>query len=565
METMPSVIIEPKVREIINKWLGVFREAAKDVSEFNLLKEVWGSLNENAHTRILSALLRIKPVRNSFFEYLDRKYLGRGLDKIRDAGKLGAGVSVRCFENYIDACVRIGDYCVIVENKIKGASDQPEQIDRYVNSAIGQGVKGENIFVFYVTRDGGTPGDGSFNSSKKILDYDNGCGRFFAISYRQDILPWLYEMLARKIWLGLEIEIDREMLQTGLAQYVNYIEGPDLLNVREVDDGYRGFRTKVVSDIRGLLIDESMMDICTLAEFMVLRQRRYICNAMADELFNKLHLEEKRRILKTIFYDAMGVVIPDTDFYWQVPILTAEADNMVASVGMWEDTGSSLVQVDVWCVDSGGEKYETTLGGLVNNASGLDYISDMKYNGISMLRFKVSRIDHMRRVAGLLSRQSDIGTTISAALTESDVLAEKCDRDYEEWLRQIKSAIGEWRLREHASNDDTKLVLWNSVTQELEDKNVNAEATHSYWYVNDWAIQLYENPDEPMRAIDVFAKRGKGETQIIDLLKSMVSAGFAARALKWDGRVFLRFPTPTMKYAKSLLGALWGWRSKLYN
>lgn len=553
-----------RLKRILADGLKKFPKQGMPVNQFNLLKAAGGNLNENAHTRILSALLQIKPVRMSFFKYLDSKYSARGLDKIVDAEKCGDTASVRCFENYIDACVRVGDCCVIIENKVKGACDQAEQIDRYVNSVQLQGCDKHNVFVLYVTQNGGEPTENSFRSAKDILDYNKCSSRFFAINYRQDILPWLYEMLGRKIWFVLERETEREMLQTGLFQYVNYIEGPALLNVQEVYDGFQGFRGMVISGIKELSL-KSIMDICTVAEFMVLCQRQYICDAMAEKLFNKLHIEEKRRILKTIFYNAFGVVIPDTDFYRQLPVKIVGTDSMVMSAGVWEDIKSSLVQIDIWCADGGDEGYDKALNGLKDKigelpSQGDNRINvDMTYNGRGMIRFRVASIKEIQTVISLLGGK--IGQSNKA--DDATKVGYPIECDCEEWLLQIKAAIKEWCASKQITDNDARWDLWNHVTQEDEDKNFKAEATHSYWYVNDWAIQLYENPSEPMRAIDVFAKRGKGESQILGLLKKMASGGFPARALKWDGRVFLRFPTPTIQYAKDLLGALWEWRKEI--
>ena len=122
-ETMPELDKMQSV-EILRGWVASFPETIETDCEFNLLSAANGSLNENAHTRILAALLRIKPVRVFFFTYLDRKYSHRRLDEILDADAENAITSVRCFENYLDACVAIGRFRIIIENKVKGAYDQ---------------------------------------------------------------------------------------------------------------------------------------------------------------------------------------------------------------------------------------------------------------------------------------------------------------------------------------------------------------------------------------------------------------------------------------------------------
>ena len=199
-------------------------------SDFDLLENAFPKVDENAHTRILAGLIRIPIVCESFFRFLDRQYPGRGLGNIlrEDFQR----VHVTCFANYIDAYVKIGTYHVIIENKVKRAGDQIDQIDRYVKIIESQGVERNDIFVFYITDKGGMPSSESFNAAKKDLGWENEFtpGHFFALSYLKDILGWVNDMLAHDIWLKIKIEGDRDVCRSSLIQYRHYIEGPQVLS-----------------------------------------------------------------------------------------------------------------------------------------------------------------------------------------------------------------------------------------------------------------------------------------------------------------------------------------------
>lgn len=552
-ETMPE-LDEVQSAKILRGWVASFPETIETDCEFNLLSAANGSLNENAHTRILAALLRIKPVRVFFFTYLDRKYSHRRLEEIIDADAENAITSVRCFENYLDACVTIGSFRIIIENKVKGACDQAEQIDRYVDIIKEQGVDEKNIFVLYVTQTGGYPGDNSFNRAKDILDCkSDNTDRLFALSYLQDILPWLYEMLGRKIWSEL-VEPNQEMLKSGLLQYANYIEGQNLLGLREEKDGYEGFRKEV---IRFFTAPEwplpRIMQMCTWADFLILREREFLYKTLDETLFGNLGRKEKQKFLKLMFYRSFNVAVSDEELYVQIPIMTKRTDDMTASMGLWEDTENSVVQVDVWCTNEASPTYDNAFNEVFEEVKDRERVKCMTWNRKKMIRFRVSTIKEMCDVIKVLGGKCPQNVEASSSGETTFVGKMDCD----ELLRQIKAAINNWCSRKQISFSDNRWNLWG----DIQSKDGSMWANHGYGYVNDWAIQLYENTNESIRAFDVFAKRGKASDNVCVLQMCMLEKGFFCRAMRWDGRVFYRFPVPTRQYGERLLQALWEWRN----
>ena len=351
-------------------------------------------------------------------------------------------------------------------------------------------------------------------------------------------------------------EPECEMLTSGLVQYASYIEGPDLLGLRDIKDGYTSFRNTVMRDISGMSL-ALVMDLCTFAEFVVLRGRQQISQTLNANAFKHLSRDEQRRILKLIFYRSFKIVVPDDEFYMNFPINSEATQHMITSMGVWEDTASSVVQVDVWCSDKNSKSYQDAFNKLKDKCERL--IKEKKglildYNEQKMIRFRVCTIGDLITVIELLG-----GTTNGCPGTDNnnDILINKDDCDWEEFLRQVKLAVNAWCSRRQISLD-TERDLWNII------EAGDCWANHGYGYLNDWAIQLYEQASEPMRGIDVFPKRGKTMGDIYDLSESMANNGFVCRAMKWDGRVFCRFPTPTKSYAEDLLKSLWEWRAGLH-
>lgn len=548
-----------ELKTLVNGYL----QAKVVKSEFNLIQEAYGNLNENAHTRIIAALLRIKPVRTFFFRFLDRKFPGRGLDVIADEDDKNA--EVRCLENYLDALVSIRDYRIIIENKVKGAIDQPEQIDRYTTTILSQGVKKNNIFVLYITATGGFPSESSFNAAKEILDYsdDSNTGRFFALSYLRDVLPWLFEMLGRRI--DLEIgESDRDLFRSGIIQYTHFIEGPALLSVREARDGYERFRELV----RDLLERERslsfIIEFCSWVDYLILRQRQYLCRCLSKDrkAIGMVSREEKQYVFKTLFYRAFDITIPEDAFYVHAHPNIGISHEMVASMGLWEE--ASIVQVDVWCTNKNSETYDLAFKFVNDKLNSEPLLNskarEMEYNGHKMIRFAIDTIDDLMFVVVLLGGKIQIGEFCTQP---GNILTPQCS--WESFLPQLQNAVARWCARCHISADDGGWKRWTILeTDDGQGNIIKAQYTY-HPYVNNWAIQLHESTNTPMRAIDVFGSRATTADDVFAFEQYMMNQEdiFPFRVLRWDGRVYCRFPVPNVVYASKLLKKLWEWRANV--
>ena len=204
---------------------------AKEISEIinrnrvynaNIITELHA--NENAHSRILRMFLQYDDGKKEF--PILRKFLE--IPKVKKIfGNKGFKNPVFSNEQErIDVLIEEpGSFAVIVENKIKGATDQERQLERYIESVESHeshGISSDNIYAIYLTDNGEKIVDecSLTKIAKKKLNYNGSedMGRFIPMNYRYDILPWL-----EKEVLPNCIEKE-ELLISALKQYIDYLK-----------------------------------------------------------------------------------------------------------------------------------------------------------------------------------------------------------------------------------------------------------------------------------------------------------------------------------------------------
>lgn len=169
-----------------------------------------GKLKETAHSSILQHLIRHQTVLDSFMKSI------MGIDKVRVHSK-----SVRKAEqDRIDVSIYDRDICVIIENKVNGAVEQPGQIFRYVQLALEAGYQEEQIRVLYLNSNHHekptdfslTENGENVNRISKTIE-DNIIVR----DYAHDIYEWIKE-------LSPIIPNSEKYLISALHQYQDYLE-----------------------------------------------------------------------------------------------------------------------------------------------------------------------------------------------------------------------------------------------------------------------------------------------------------------------------------------------------
>ena len=204
---------QQKLLELAGKCSVWYEEEKKRFPyHINIISELHD--NENAHSRILMQLLRYKdgdryPILESFINTMGM------------VGKIEPEIeivlpSITNERERIDGLIEEPNkYAIIVENKIWGAADRNNQIERYVHAVIRHGIPKEKIYVIYLTSDG----------SKEVSDWsltDKAKGilqeRFISMNYRYHILPWLKEDVLPNC------KVKEEFLYSAVHQYIDYLE-----------------------------------------------------------------------------------------------------------------------------------------------------------------------------------------------------------------------------------------------------------------------------------------------------------------------------------------------------
>lgn len=203
------------VNELSNSLISVYKkEQNKLPYHINIVDLLWA--NENAHSRIFAELLKQNSldkydILESFYDYLhtinsnfERKPIKPRITSEKDR---------------IDLLILDTDFAIIIENKIHGATDQPEQLARYIDKVKSQGFKENKIWVIYLTRYGDEPANQSWRDYK-----DDFTGRFLKISFRNEILTWLEETVLPNC------KIKDVYLKSTIEQYIDHLNG--IFNLR---------------------------------------------------------------------------------------------------------------------------------------------------------------------------------------------------------------------------------------------------------------------------------------------------------------------------------------------
>jgi len=205
-------LIEDNICDLIDSFHTKYKvESTKLPYHFNLLDEL--HTDENVHSRLLLKILSYNEnssyaLLKSFFEYLDG-----------DFKKLEVLSPTFTAEKYrIDLLItdKKRRYAIVVENKIHGAIDQPEQINRYISHLqTYEGFSSSEIFVLYLTRNGGSPAEGSITKE----EIEALKGRYKEISFRDDILPWLEK------YALTNCPEKNSLFTSSVQQYIDHLNG----------------------------------------------------------------------------------------------------------------------------------------------------------------------------------------------------------------------------------------------------------------------------------------------------------------------------------------------------
>lgn len=146
--------------------------------------------NENEHTRFLCQLLNYKkcgmPVFLKSFLAMIAEVAEASFTELTDDDISKAAIKDQ--DGYIDCLITVGNYSIIIENKVCGACDQDKQLSSYIGK-ITKKHPLNKIFAVYLTLAGGEPSTHSLpDELRSELERDH---RFILLSYHTNILRWL--------------------------------------------------------------------------------------------------------------------------------------------------------------------------------------------------------------------------------------------------------------------------------------------------------------------------------------------------------------------------------------
>ena len=246
---------------------------------------------ENAHSRILRMLLQYesegkRPIYSSFLALLSNKC--DDISKLRIISPKFTNEEERIdvlVKEYSHSC----RYAIIIENKVCGATDQDQQIQRYIDK-IKNRFPIENIFVVYLTKDGEkkVSEDSLTKEAKKILGVsESSMGRYIPLDYKNHILPWLENEVLPNL------TIKERILVSSIQLYVDYLKG--IFNIRDNE--------RLITNILYIKMKNDL-NIGSLKESIELYQKVDLLKETSTNLLNKFINETLERNLYQPLLDA---------------------------------------------------------------------------------------------------------------------------------------------------------------------------------------------------------------------------------------------------------------------
>lgn len=210
VEIKGAIELSEKINSLLND--------AKKVVPYNINVIDELHAKENAHSRILCKLLQYQDVNgnyrilNSFIHYIAQF-------KPSFANIVIKHPIITQEKKRIDLWIRDYKYAIILENKVCGANDQHNQLERYINTTKSSNhrYKDEQIYIIYLPADEHDPSEQSWGAYKsnctiKEENYAN-------VSFKYTILPWL------KTDVLPFCTLRENILSSAIKQYIDYLEG----------------------------------------------------------------------------------------------------------------------------------------------------------------------------------------------------------------------------------------------------------------------------------------------------------------------------------------------------
>lgn len=220
---------------------------AKQPVVFNLISELHldnKNMFENAHTRVLAAILRYdNRFLESFLERcgikhshiringeinvdVERQYTKKGDRWIRSASRIEKESTNNCRPDCL--VWKEDQFAIIIENKINGAPETKHQVDNYIQAISGgNDIKlKDNYYIWVIYLGGDTedmPSSESLSDAGSLFvrgeDENRRAGKHLSlVSYKNVVIPWLEEDVLPICPYGMT------SLTGGLLVYIDYLK-----------------------------------------------------------------------------------------------------------------------------------------------------------------------------------------------------------------------------------------------------------------------------------------------------------------------------------------------------
>lgn len=250
------------------------KESQKLPYHINLLDIFWAK--ENIHSRILAELFKQNndqkfEVIESFITYLNT--IKQTQIKIKKP-------IITAERERIDILIKEHDYALIIENKIHNAGDQPNQLARYIDKMKMEGLKDSQIYIIYLTRDGSKiPTEDSWKKIEGDYYQNEYKDRYFALNFRDDILPWLTEFVLPNC------RLKDVFLKSTIEQYIDFFEG--FFNKRKI---YKNMNIEIEKQIAKELVLSSN----PIENWKILTTKREELTKLQNSFSNIIENEENK-------------------------------------------------------------------------------------------------------------------------------------------------------------------------------------------------------------------------------------------------------------------------------
>lgn len=249
-------------KSLLEKFSVIYEsEKEKLPYRLNLLDDL--STNENAHSKFLIRLLQYQPALINFLTFINKNsnsLFSFDVDNIQKP--ILTSEKMR-----IDGLIQESNkYAIIIENKIHGAAEQEHQLGRYIDKCKTLGFKVKQIYILYLTRtERENHSEQTWGNEYKLSDFHK---RYFKLSYKSEILPWLENYL-------IDLSAKEELIKSAVTQYIDHLK--HFFNNKEI-------YSNMNAELQKFLAEELKFSTDNIENIEVVSKKIHEINELSEQL-----------------------------------------------------------------------------------------------------------------------------------------------------------------------------------------------------------------------------------------------------------------------------------------